>query len=119
MNVSRLKRPILGVLAAFAAALVLMMMIGGSARAAEHQFCWGANIPTGNSCGSASWSMSAAYTNSSDGPVCLSAVELAACMKSANEGLYLNRGECISGAAHILNWVTTGQKKVYGLFWTC
>jgi hypothetical protein len=124
MNVSRLKRQVapLRALVACIATLALTMTVAGTAQAnVEHHFCWGANIHGGGgSCGTADWYMNAAYTDSSEGPVCLYMSgngSLYSCEKKATEGLYLNVGCYCYGKAAIFNWLGY-TVKAYGIFWT-
>jgi hypothetical protein len=115
------KRAFVAAMASFVAALALTVSMASNADAAEQHFCWGANIAPSSSCSSGNWWMNSSYVNSSDGPVCM---QLAAgenlynCMKSANEGLYINNGNCAYGHVNLFNW-TAPTKKVYGVFWTC
>lgn len=113
--------PALGALAAFFVAVLLMMAIASSAKAEEHQFCWGKNLPYANSCASANWFMNAAYADSSEGPVCLymsGGETWYGCEKKATEGIYHNVGCYCYGYASIHNYGTGKTVKVYGVFWT-
>ena len=103
--------------AACAAILVIMVVMSGTAHAEERHFCWGFNAPSGGGCETATQWMQAAYTNSSEGAVCLLIGGQAACDHSPNEGVYISVG-CTYTRAAIYN-PTGHTETVYGVFWSC